>query len=170
MRNFALALKLQLNCVHFFFITPQLTVLCGLVQASPFKIEGYSLGFGYSLLAGLLMAAPLICIPAFIFFALYKVSIFELVSHKMKLNFRTFFPFLILVVFKNQGTNAPFTEFSLNFEDPKRMTRASQDLRQIRPHNPLLTLCGSVIFKAQEQTKESEEIRNEKLMEDSSKV
>uniref|UniRef100_A0A3P9KZH2 Transporter n=1 Tax=Oryzias latipes TaxID=8090 RepID=A0A3P9KZH2_ORYLA len=86
------------------------------------------------------------------------------------LNFRTFFPFLILVVFKNQGTNAPFTEFSLNFEDPKRMTRPSQDLRQIRPHNPLLTLCGSVIFKAQEQTKESEEIRNEKLMEDSSKV
>uniref|UniRef100_A0A3P9HXL3 Transporter n=1 Tax=Oryzias latipes TaxID=8090 RepID=A0A3P9HXL3_ORYLA len=111
------------------FVTPLiclLTALCGLVQASPFKIEGYSLGFGYSLLAGLLMAAPLICIPAFIFFALYK--------------------------------------------DPKRMTRPSQDLRQIRPHNPLLTLCGSVIFKAQEQTKESEEIRNEKLMEDSSKV
>uniref|UniRef100_H2MIR5 Transporter n=1 Tax=Oryzias latipes TaxID=8090 RepID=H2MIR5_ORYLA len=48
--------------------------------------------------------------------------------------------------------------------------KASQDLRQIRPHKPLLTLCGSVIFKAQEQTKESEEIRNEKLMEDSSKV
>ncbi|RVE56725.1 hypothetical protein OJAV_G00223990 [Oryzias javanicus] len=111
------------------FVTPLIclmTVLYGLIQASPFTIEGYTLKFGSSLLAGLLMAAPLICIPAFIFVTLYK--------------------------------------------DPKRMIRASKDLRQIRPHKPLLTLCDYVIFKAQGQTKESEEKGNESLMEETGKV
>ncbi|XP_024148093.1 sodium- and chloride-dependent GABA transporter 2 isoform X2 [Oryzias melastigma] len=111
------------------FVTPLiclLTVLYGLIQARPFTIEGHTLRLGSSLLAGLLMAAPLICIPAFIFVALYK--------------------------------------------DPKRMIRASKDLRQIRPHKPLLTLCDYVIFKAQGQTKESEEKGNESNMEESAKV
>lgn len=47
-----------------------------------------------------------------------------------------------------------------------QLTRPSSDLRQARPHKPLLTLCGHVIFKAQAPSKRSMEETSEKMMMD----
>lgn len=45
-----------------------------------------------------------------------------------------------------------------------QMTRPSSDLRQARPHKPVLTLCGCVVFKSQAPPSRSTEEANEKMM------
>ncbi|XP_018526544.1 sodium- and chloride-dependent GABA transporter 2 [Lates calcarifer] len=50
------------------------------------------------------------------------------------------------------------------WKNPQNMTAPSSDLRQARPHKPVLTLCKCVIFKAQGPPIRSEEERNEKMM------
>uniref|UniRef100_A0A3Q0R8J1 Transporter n=1 Tax=Amphilophus citrinellus TaxID=61819 RepID=A0A3Q0R8J1_AMPCI len=48
--------------------------------------------------------------------------------------------------------------------DPKNMTTPSSDLRQIRPHNPVLTLCKCIVFKAQRLPNMTVDDREEKLV------
>ncbi|XP_041832928.1 sodium- and chloride-dependent GABA transporter 2-like [Melanotaenia boesemani] len=47
---------------------------------------------------------------------------------------------------------------------PNDMTTPSKDLRQIRPHKPVLTLCNLVIFKGQRQPKRGVDDSNEKMV------
>ncbi|KAI3366388.1 hypothetical protein L3Q82_000546 [Scortum barcoo] len=57
------------------------------------------------------------------------------------------------------------------FKNPNNMTTPSSDLRQVRPHKPILTLCGHAIFKAQAPPNRNVDERNEKLMmEESNRV
>ncbi|XP_034434392.1 sodium- and chloride-dependent betaine transporter-like isoform X2 [Hippoglossus hippoglossus] len=90
------------------FITPLISVLLLLLrlltQFSSFEY-GYQLEPVASIVGALLLTTPLMCIPVFIFVALWR--------------------------------------------NPQNMTSPSSDLRQARPHKPVLTLCKRVIFKAQ---------------------
>lgn len=47
---------------------------------------------------------------------------------------------------------------------PENMTTSSKDLRQARPHNPILTLCNHVIFKANVKPNRHMEENDEKMM------
>uniref|UniRef100_A0A3Q1GMR7 Transporter n=1 Tax=Acanthochromis polyacanthus TaxID=80966 RepID=A0A3Q1GMR7_9TELE len=50
------------------------------------------------------------------------------------------------------------------YRNGNNMTTPSRDLRQAKPHKPVLTLCGYVIFKAQVPPNRSVADRNEKMM------
>ncbi|XP_035531610.1 sodium- and chloride-dependent betaine transporter-like [Morone saxatilis] len=50
------------------------------------------------------------------------------------------------------------------YKDLNNMTTSSSDLRQVRPHKPILTLCKRVIFGPQRQPKTSVDKRDEKMM------
>lgn len=74
-------------------------------------------------------------------------------------------------LFSKSCLNAP--SLSSNHQDHNNMATPSSDLRQIRPHKPVLTLCKHVIFKAQQQHQPDRSVlgRNEKvMMEDAGRV
>ncbi|XP_029317596.1 sodium- and chloride-dependent betaine transporter-like [Cottoperca gobio] len=50
------------------------------------------------------------------------------------------------------------------YKNPNNMTTPSSDLRQAKPHKPILTLCKHVIFKAQVPPNRHVEENNEKMM------
>ncbi|XP_071357654.1 sodium- and chloride-dependent GABA transporter 2-like [Trachinotus anak] len=105
------------------FVTPLiciLTVLYNLTQIGTVSIYGYQLSASMIALSRLLVATPLICVPAFILIALCR--------------------------------------------NPLNMSTPSSDLRQARPHKPVLTLCKHVIFKSQGPPIRRADERNEKMM------
>ncbi|XP_054480685.1 sodium- and chloride-dependent GABA transporter 2-like [Anoplopoma fimbria] len=106
------------------FITPLIcgiTLLYELADSTRLLVYGYEIGLNRSILGSFLVITPLICIPAFILFSLFK--------------------------------------------NPLNMTTPSSDLRQARPHKPILTLCKRVIFKAQVQpNRQHAEENKENLM------
>ncbi|XP_040002387.1 sodium- and chloride-dependent GABA transporter 2-like [Xiphias gladius] len=112
------------------FFTPlicMLTVLYNLADLNSPVLYGYELDTWGTTLSTLLVATPLLCIPAFVLVSLWR--------------------------------------------NPKNMTTPSSDLRQARPHKPVLTLCKHVIFKAQGPPSFSVDERNDKIMmEDTSGV
>ncbi|KAK5848873.1 hypothetical protein PBY51_008560 [Eleginops maclovinus] len=90
------------------FITPFIcwaTLMYDLSLKKEFSINGYKIGPHWGIFSTILVLTPLICIPAFILFAMCKT--------------------------------------------PNTMATPSSDLRQARPHKPILTLCKWAIFKAQ---------------------
>ncbi|XP_037551722.1 sodium- and chloride-dependent GABA transporter 2 [Nematolebias whitei] len=104
------------------FVTPLicvLTMVYNLAKENPFSHESLSGSWAVTM-AVLLIATPLLCIPAFIFIRLWK--------------------------------------------NPKNMTTPSKDLRQIKPHNPVLTLGNLVVFKGQDWPTRSVDETNEKMM------
>ncbi|KAM4570035.1 sodium- and chloride-dependent GABA transporter 2-like [Odontesthes bonariensis] len=108
------------------FITPFIcgsVVLLNLTQKT--HVSAFSSGSWVSAFCALLVAIPLLCIPAFILISLCR--------------------------------------------NPNNMTTPSKDLRQIRPHKPVLTICNLVIFKA--QPNRSVDARSDKrIMEETSRV
>ncbi|XP_062239348.1 sodium- and chloride-dependent betaine transporter-like [Platichthys flesus] len=105
------------------FITPFITVLLlvfRLLTQSFYLEHGSRLQPWDSIVGFLLFVTPLMCIPVFIFVALWR--------------------------------------------NPNNMTSPSSDLRQARPHKPVLTLCKRVIFKAQGPPVGTTDERHEKIM------
>ncbi|KAM6961577.1 sodium- and chloride-dependent betaine transporter-like [Tautogolabrus adspersus] len=58
----------------------------------------------------------------------------------------------------------PIFIFVLMCKNPDNMTTPSSDLRQARPHKPILTLCGKVIFKAQGKPNRSVDEEDDKMV------
>lgn len=128
-------------------------LLYGLRGTHPIMVYDYIPGNWVNILGCLLIMIPLLCIPIFVLVSLYKVS--ELASVWCISNgcdhvFLIALHFILRFLPHNQGADT--------------MTTPSKDLRQARPHKPILTLCKNVIFKAQGQPRESVEERNEKMM------
>uniref|UniRef100_A0AAQ5X3U7 Transporter n=1 Tax=Amphiprion ocellaris TaxID=80972 RepID=A0AAQ5X3U7_AMPOC len=105
------------------FVTPLicgLTVLFNLTEERPFMVDDYIPGAWVSILGFLLVATPLICIPAYVLVLLYR--------------------------------------------DGNNMMTPSRDLRQAKPHKPLLTLYHCVVFEARVPPNRNVADRNEKMM------
>ncbi|XP_047431070.1 sodium- and chloride-dependent GABA transporter 2-like [Mugil cephalus] len=105
------------------FITPLIcviTLLYDLAQKSPMFMYGYEPGKWTSMVGGLLICTPLMCIPVCILVSLCR--------------------------------------------NPTNMSRASSDLRQAKPHKPVLTLCKQVIFEAQGLPDRNVDDRLDKMM------
>ncbi|XP_013860235.1 sodium- and chloride-dependent GABA transporter 2 [Austrofundulus limnaeus] len=104
------------------FVTPLIcviTMVYNLTKENPVSHDRLS-GAWATMMAVILIATPILCIPAFVFYSLWK--------------------------------------------NPNNLITPSQDLRQVSPHSPVLTLGHLVIFKGQSRPTSRADETNEKLM------
>lgn len=114
-------------------------MLYNLAQGQSIMVYGYLPGAWANVVGSLLIVMPLMCIPAFLFFSLYKVGATICISRP------------------DEAEIAVCLTPIVCSQNSQTMTTPASDLRQARPHKPLLTLCGRVVIRSRTQPNRRED-------------